>query len=180
MTTGRHCLTCSHPKTFEINTALISGQKVSAISRRYGIPSDALFRHVRNHLSTVVGSADRLDFATVLPTLTRRVLDIADANASAREAARASGQTAQAARLGDAELRAITVLTQRLGIDDEDIAEQLELLPLLARAVGSTVQDQPGFGYALAERLRAYGADDLAHEIEEHAARSAKDKELSK
>jgi hypothetical protein len=179
MTSGRRCLTCSHPKSLEINEALMSNQKVSAISRRYGIPSDALFRHVRNHLSTVLDSADRLDFATVLPTLTRRVLDIADAHAAARETARANGQTAQAARLGDAELRAITVLTQRLGIDDEDIAEQLELLPLLARAVGSTVREQPGFGYALAERLRAYGADDLAQDIEEHAARSAENLELT-
>lgn len=179
MTTGRRCLTCSHPKALEVNEALISGQKVSSISHRYGIPSDALFRHVRNHLSTVIDSADRLDFATVLPTLTRRILDIADANATARELAQANGQSAQAARLGDAELRAITVLTQRLGIDDEDIAEQLELLPVLARAVGSTVREQPGFGFVLADRLRAYGADDLAQDMEEHAARSAREKELT-
>ena len=41
----RHCLTCSHPRHFDVNRDLIAGETTVAVSARYGIALATLQRH---------------------------------------------------------------------------------------------------------------------------------------
>ncbi|WP_420370275.1 hypothetical protein [Curtobacterium sp. L1-20] len=132
---------------------------------------------MRNHLATAL-SAHNLDLVTVLPDLTRRVLDVANGAAEAREEALRKGQTVQAVRIGDAEIRAIATLTHRLGIDDEDVLDQLDAFAALAQAVGQVIRTNPELGFILARRLRDLEAHGLADDVEQHAHRSRGTTEL--
>lgn len=178
MSVGRPCITCTHPQRDQIHFQLLRGDKVTDLSKRFGIPSDALFRHLRNHVAASAGDSG-LSLTTLLPDLARRVLDIADGAASARASALATGQMSNAVRLGDAELRALVVLTQRLGIEDREVAEQLDGFARFARAVGAMIRDHPEAGVTLAQRLRADGAEELADDVADHVARVGRAKELT-
>lgn len=47
---GQRCLVCSHREAVAINVAIARGVSVTALSRRYKISSDSIYRHSANHL----------------------------------------------------------------------------------------------------------------------------------
>jgi hypothetical protein len=47
---GAKCLVCSHREAANINLALARGVTVTALSRRYKVSTDSLYRHSSNHL----------------------------------------------------------------------------------------------------------------------------------
>jgi hypothetical protein len=47
---GAKCLVCSHREAANINLALARGVSVTALSRRYKVSTDSLYRHSNNHL----------------------------------------------------------------------------------------------------------------------------------
>jgi len=51
---GARCLVCSHREAQNIDLALARGVSVTALSRRYKVSTDSLYRHSSNHLSPVL------------------------------------------------------------------------------------------------------------------------------
>jgi hypothetical protein len=51
---GARCSICSHREAQNIDLALARGVSVTALSRRYKISTDSLYRHSSNHLSPVL------------------------------------------------------------------------------------------------------------------------------
>ncbi len=65
----RTCTVCSHPHLSELNAALLMGESLRNIARRFGTSASAAYRHHREHLggplvrtteTTEVGEADTL------------------------------------------------------------------------------------------------------------------------
>lgn len=48
---GRTCTACSHPKSGDLNRAIVAGVALNALSRKYGLSPSAVHRHAKNHLS---------------------------------------------------------------------------------------------------------------------------------
>jgi hypothetical protein len=94
--------------------------------------------------------------------LIARVADIANDAQSTRRAAIAVGEDSVALKAGDAELRALSVLTSRFGVDDLLVLEQLGDAQKLARAVGSLAATHPEAVRTLAIALERSGATEMA------------------
>jgi hypothetical protein len=48
---GPQCQCCAHPKRADLDRALVRGDKIAGIARKYGIQNDAVHRHSRTHLT---------------------------------------------------------------------------------------------------------------------------------
>ena len=48
---GPQCQCCAHPRSAELDRDVVRGLAVRAVARNYGLKSDAVHRHVRNHLT---------------------------------------------------------------------------------------------------------------------------------
>jgi hypothetical protein len=48
---GPQCQCCAHPRSAELDRDVVRGDKLAGIARKYGIKSDGVHRHVRNHLT---------------------------------------------------------------------------------------------------------------------------------
>jgi hypothetical protein len=51
---AKPCSTCAHPKRVEIDKALVTGEPVFALAKRYGLARSSLQRHKDHHLSGVL------------------------------------------------------------------------------------------------------------------------------
>lgn len=168
---GRPCLTCHHSDREAIEAALITGEGISHISRQFGIPADALRRHLRVHVSEVAKASLLGVDGLSASDLVHRVLDVADSARERRLTAEAAGQPGAASRAGDSELRALAVLADRMGVTDTDLIEEVESAHQLALAVGLATRSSPAVGHAVAARLRTMDgqAGVLADALEAHA-----------
>ena len=162
---GRPCSTCTSPERAEIERAWVSGVTVSAISGRYGVSPSSLYRHLRGHLLKELAASYRPETPLDVPDLLKRVLDVADSARDARIAASGTAGSLAASRARDSEIKALTLLTSRLGVDDESQIESAELLRSLASAVGAAVRREPSIGDALATELTRLGAHDSSAEL---------------
>ena len=54
---ARSCSVCSHPKRDEIDQALVRGEPIRAIARRFGLSKDSIRRHAQNHLPAKLAKA---------------------------------------------------------------------------------------------------------------------------
>jgi hypothetical protein len=52
-----NCSICSHPRRHQLEIGLTYKTPKPALARRFGVSTDALFRHARNHLSPQVKAA---------------------------------------------------------------------------------------------------------------------------
>ena len=90
--TGPQCQCCAHPRRPELDRDVVRGDKLASIARKYGLKSDAVHRHVRNHLTeerrreiaveikrdraqavATELNGERLDVANAYESLARRV-----------------------------------------------------------------------------------------------------------
>lgn len=94
-----------------------------------------------------------------------RIFGIADDLARTRERLQSSGHLAGAVRAGDAELRALTTLLDRLGVDHLDTLALLDDGDQLAKAVGQLARSNPDAGRQLADYLDQLGATTLAEPL---------------
>ena len=54
---ARTCSICVHPKHAAINAALVAGEPYRAVAQRFAASRDAVFRHKRDHIPTLVAKA---------------------------------------------------------------------------------------------------------------------------
>lgn len=68
-------------------------------------------------------------------------------------------------KAGDAALRALAVLIQRLGIDGSDVVDALHEAQQLGVAVGALARRYPEIGAELADLLASAGSQELADSL---------------
>lgn len=167
--TGRPCLVCNHGERDGIERDLLLGGTFRGVARHWGLSSDAVRRHVHGHLQgalqedilTATGSAG-LDLAA-------RVLEIAESARDVRLDSEADARTAIAA--GRAELDALSVLSDRLGIRKADISDSVQDASDLVQAVATVARDNPEVLDLLALGLEARGRTGWAWSYREAAKR---------
>jgi len=49
--TGPQCQCCAHPRRLELDRDVVRGTSIRAVASKYGLHSDAVHRHARNHLT---------------------------------------------------------------------------------------------------------------------------------
>lgn len=159
---GKSCTVCSHAELGDIDHALVANASVTQLAQQYGVSRDALYRHVKWHL--------RPKIQQTLPTvpsvrpvaLVERIARIADDARDAAATAYASGNAGLAARLGDAELRALDSLANRFQITHDAVAADRTQVAQFARAVDAALERSPEFAALVAEELEREGLHDLA------------------
>lgn len=160
--TGRPCNVCRSSDRAAIESALLTGERISRVSSQFKISPDALRRHVVNHAATEFLEALE-DSESVNPlTVARWVVEIAEDARSARQQLVAAGDHRNAIKARDGELRALAVLSGRLGIDSERIARDIAQADQLQRAIVTLTRQDPAFGIALADTFAAQGSAELA------------------
>ncbi len=143
---GRYCSICYNGRRAEIEGALMSGLSVQLISRRFAVSDDSLYRHTSRHLGPEVREALREGNAIRVGDLLRRVMDVADGARAARLDAAAAGNHPAAVRAGDGEMRALSVIFDKFGVDDEGVADLLDQGEALAIAVQRLIKRTPSAG----------------------------------
>lgn len=160
---GRACTTCRHPARAAIEDALASGRSsIRGIARHWEIDAESLRRHVRNHLDPVVQEALRAVPGASALGIAERMLAIADDAHAVRIDALNAGERTAASRAGDAELRALTALANRLGVRSGDALRELDDAATLATAVARAARRDPDVGESLARILETLDRPDLA------------------
>lgn len=169
---GRPCTICAHADLSEIDAGIIAGTPIARLSRDHGVSADSVRRHIRSHLAPEARQALRGAESLSTSDLISRVADVADSARDARLSALDDGERSVALRAGTAEVRALEALFDRLGVDDLEVLDQLRDGERLATAVGIATRVDPALGRAIASRLRALGADEMATALEGHALSS--------
>jgi len=168
---GRACSVCSHPELPDIDAALSEGVEIARLVRRFSLGRDALYRHVRLHLAPALrehlGSSP--DFSAA--TLVERIADIANSARAARVEAYGIGNRPEGIRAGDAELRALAVLSDRFKVGSDEVAAQVSEAAALGRAFRAVAGQRPELGEALALAFEADDRPDLADEVRTVAAK---------
>jgi len=159
---GRPCRICSSSDRQAIELALVTNTAVSSISNRFGLSVSGVNRHVKAHMAPELRETFRASQRLNARDLIARVAEIANDALSTRKAALVAGQDVAALKAGDAELRALSVLTNRFGIDDLLVLDQLTEAQNLARAVGSLASTHPDAVRTLAAALELNGATEMA------------------
>lgn len=125
MSIGRPCTTCHHPERADIERAIASGVRFRAISQRFpNVSPDSLQRHCANHIANSLRADFRGEPGLSPTDLYSRMLAVADAARAARTAGGTSAR--EALRAGDAELRALTAIASRMGVDASALTAELE------------------------------------------------------
>lgn len=167
---GRPCSVCTHPHRALIEAEVVGngGQAVphvSTVANRFGVGPHSLRRHLQNHAAPgargVLGPREGADPAMVL----ERALAVADAVRTVRLQAERSGDHREVLRAGESELKALTVLSVRLGMDAESTVQALAEAKVLARAVGDVARVDPEVGEAIASRLELRGSAEMAEAL---------------
>lgn len=167
---GRACSVCSHPELPEIDAALSEGVEIVRLVRRFSLGRDALYRHVRLHLGPALREhlSSSPEFSAA--TLVERIADIANSARAARVEAYGIGNRPEGIRAGDAELRALAVLSDRFKVGSDEVAAQVSEAAAIARAVRSVAANRPELGEALALAFETDDRPDLADEMRTVAA----------
>lgn len=163
---GRPCSVCRHAGRDQIEIGLLAGESVSLLSHRFGVSTDSIYRHTRAHLAPAARTA--LDGPGAMPpsVIASRVLEIADDLRTSRRNAQNSGRRADAIRAADAELKALTTLSDRLGVTDVEILAELDNTSRLITALGTVIRRDPAIADVLAAELRDAGHHSEASELD--------------
>jgi len=166
MRLGRPCSICSRERRASIEAAVLDGTSFSRISRNYDVRPDAIRRHMFSHVDPALRDALRDPEGLAASAIAARVLAIADDARDTREAC-ADASPAIALRAGDAELKALTYLADRLSVKSDDLVLEAENASAFARAVVVTSRLWPQLGARVADTLITQGHLTLARELEE-------------
>ena len=69
----RPCAVCDHPERDSIDAAIVAGQSIRGIARRYGVSKDSVSRHAQNHLPETLRKAHAVKELTRADDLLGRV-----------------------------------------------------------------------------------------------------------
>lgn len=157
---------CSHPGREQLEAALIDGDNISSIARRFAVSSDAVYRHTRRHFSAAAREAMTGPAGLAPSDVAARVLAVADAARDLRLTSATSGRRGDAVRSMSVELKALETLSDRFGIENSDVLAEIAQLSTLATSLARLMRRDPTVATALASELRDDGHSDLAEEIE--------------
>ncbi len=172
MGAGRNCSICYSVNREEIEGQLAAGVAVFEIVRMFGVSKSAVYRHLGAHVGPEVREALRAGDSLRVGNVLTRVVDVADAARTARINAAAAGDLTGALKAGDSELRALSVMSDRFGIDDVAVAEIIDDADALVTAVRRTITAMPAAGEVLAKELRRVEQHELAEVIANIADRA--------
>lgn len=153
--TGRPCTICTEPDRDAVERDLLQGGSFRGVARRHGLSSDSLRRHVRGHVSEALRD-QLLDHSGLVGVeLASRVLDIIDSARDVRVDSESDARTVIAA--GRAELEALGILADRLGVKTSETAENVRDALDLLWAIRAVAKENPDAILALADGLEARG-----------------------
>lgn len=158
---------CHHGEREGIERDLLMGGTFRGVARHWGLSSDAVRRHVHGHLQGALQEEILTATGTVGMDLAARVLEIAESARDVRLDSEADARTAIAA--GRAELDALAVLADRLGIRKTEIADSVVDASDLVKAVATVAPDNPAILDLLADGLEARGRTGWAWSYRESA-----------
>ncbi|CAI9386536.1 hypothetical protein [Microbacterium sp. T2.11-28] len=171
-TYGRSCLCCAHDHADELDLLLAQGASINDVSRRFGVSGDSIRRHLNFHLKPALAAAIKAAPEMRPASFVERVLAVANDAQRARRAAYQTGNSWLAARLGDSELKALGVLSDRLGISHDDAANDLRDAASIARVMGQLVRSHPQLADVIADAFGSDDRPDLADEIRAQASKA--------
>jgi negative regulator of sigma E activity len=168
---GRSCLCCAHRDAVELDVLLAQGASINDVSRRFGVSGDSIRRHLNFHLKPALAAAVRAAPEMRPASFAERVLAVANDARAARIAAYQTGNSWLAARLGDSELKALAVLTERLGLSHDDAANDLRDASAIARTLGQLARSNAELADVIASAFDSDDRPDLADEVRAQATR---------
>ena len=121
MTVGRNCLVCFSQDRQAIELALSTGASFRVVSTEYAngsISESSVGRHWRHHVQPQFRTVAELEYVEEPSDVLTRILEIADSARNARRSAEMSGNTISVTRSSDTELKALALVTDRLGVRD--------------------------------------------------------------
>jgi hypothetical protein len=169
---GRACLVCSHSDADTLDALIAGGASVADLSRRFGVSRDSIYRHTTWHLRPALAEAVKRSPEVRPVALVERIAAIANDARDARLSAYAAGNAWLGARLGEAEMRALVALADRLGIEHDDAASDARDSASIARVLGDVARTLPGIAEALADAFDRDARSDLADEIRAQGAQA--------
>lgn len=169
---GRACLVCSHAQADSLDALIAGGASVAELSRRFGVSRDSIYRHTQWHLRPALAEAVKRSPDIRPAALVERIAAIANDARAARLSAYAAGNAWLGARLGEAEMRALVALADRLGIEHDDAASDARDAASIARVLGDVARAVPGVADVLAEAFDRDDRRDLADEIRAQGAQA--------
>lgn len=151
---GKASTIATHPARVEIEAALQAGEPYRSISAKYGVSRSSLSRFAlsRKPLARVV--LDEPNLAEILP----RLVEAADDAQALRRQTRDSGNAAARARAIKIESDILTVLADRLGIEDVTVAEFVEQCADLIRSLREFALRDPDAARSLILTLREHSS----------------------
>lgn len=167
---GRLCTLCNHAKSALIDARLAAGEPIATLAADFRFSESAVYRHRSRHLSRTILREARASAQIGTADLVGRLSEALDDLTAARTAALLTGQGAQVIRAASAEVRAVEVLLDRLGIDSTEVARELREAEDLAHAVATAVRARPSLAQPIAAGLRARGHDEAADALDHLAA----------
>lgn len=168
---GAVCRVCGGPDRSEIDAQLSRGGSVTQLAQQFGLSRDSLYRHLKFHLRPAMQAALKAAPTFRPSALVTRIADVADAARDARVTAYASGNARLGAQLGDAEVRALQILTERFRIDHDDAADELRDANALAGALSELMHRAPKLAEVLADLLEQRQRPALAEQVRRLAQR---------
>lgn len=176
MAIGRTCTVCALPTAdvLQIERAIHGGtMRVSQLARMHSLGVDSLYRHLRNHqpLEARVETPST-ETLPVAAELIERLIESADDLRRARHVASMNNNILSLTRAADSELRVISTLMDRLGIDSTEVPEALRSNDALRLALVRAIRNEPEIGRSVADAFRRDHRDHEADELEQVADRS--------
>lgn len=162
---GRHCVVCRHANLASIDQALVDQHPITHVAQQFGLSRDSVRRHLTWHLRPAMQRAVTSTPDTRPLALVERVARIANNARDASQAAYAAGNAHLGARLGDAELRALSALAERFGITHDRVAEDHADALRDVNAVARAMRSSRVVAEALADALDAEGFADYAADL---------------
>lgn len=162
---GRPSTLVTHPKISAINAALLAGEPVAAIAKKFGISVPTLYRWKSSSMGRVAlasATTQTADAGDIVSTLTASLRD-ADI---VRRAALAQGRTSEALRAAQIVNQLSATLATRLGIDSAETALLLDEGSSVAGALVALIHETPDLATRVADELLRHGEHDLAAEFQ--------------
>ncbi len=159
----RPCGWCTHPKRADLERRVFDGESIRSVSQDSGHSESAANRHLRNHVHPELRIELRASNRLHLTDFADRYVELVEESARARDHARTHGDGRLLLQAVQQERETLSVLMNRLGIDDGETVSQLREAKALSCALHKVLSaTHPDVSLALAADLESRDEDDLA------------------
>lgn len=173
------CSACRHPQRELIDAALLSNRSLREAARQFGLSKDALHRHTE-HIDDDTRAEVRTSSGVDVLDVAGRVRDLANDARATRIALQGRGEYRAALRASEVELRVLGDLSDRLGIDDLAMLDQIDQMQTAMQALGHAIAYQPEIAARIVARLRDHHKTEMADYLEQFAAKYQTNEEIER